>query len=185
MFAGKDEVFDAVTVHLDEVETLPPGMRVLAQNAVSAVQAAEIKCNGCLAWGVQYHPEYSLHDIAATFRRHGKRLIEEKFFHDEEELLDYSHQVDALAAQPGNKPLAWRLGVDSQRARQEFPHARNQQLDQSSGPADAQQARARSRMDFRGRHVVVTGGTGALGTALGRRAARSRRRLSPALLARR
>ena len=114
MFAGKDEVFDAVTVHLDEVETLPPGTRVLAQNVVSGVQAAEIKCNGSLAWGVQYHPEYSLHDIAATFRRHGKRLVEEKFFHDENELLDYSHQVDALGSQPGNKPLAWQLGVDSQ-----------------------------------------------------------------------
>lgn len=114
MFAGKDEVFDAVTVHLDEVETLAPGSQVLALNAVSGVQAAEIKCNGTTAWGVQYHPEYTLGDIAATFRRHGKRLVEEKFFHDETELLDYSHQVDALHAAPGNKPLAWQLGVDTQ-----------------------------------------------------------------------
>ena len=96
IFAGKDEVFDAVTIHLDEVETLAPNMQVLALNAFSAVQAAEVKVNGCTAWGVQYHPEYSLADIAASFRRHGKRLIEEKFFNDVDELHDYAETVAVL-----------------------------------------------------------------------------------------
>src|SRR5581483_8483440 len=36
MYVGKLEVFNAPTVHLDEVETLPPGATVLASNAVSA-----------------------------------------------------------------------------------------------------------------------------------------------------
>ena len=90
VFAGKDEVFDAVTIHLDEVEALAPNMHVLALNAFSAVQAAEVTVNGCTAWGVQYHPEYTLADIAASFRRHGKRLIEEKFFNDDDELNDYA-----------------------------------------------------------------------------------------------
>jgi GMP synthase (glutamine-hydrolysing) len=113
VFAGKDEVFDAVTIHLDEVETLAPNMQVLALNAFSAVQAAEVKVNGCTAWGVQYHPEYSLADIAASFRRHGKRLIEEKFFNDHDELNDYAETVSVLHDTPSNKPLAWRLGLDS------------------------------------------------------------------------
>lgn len=113
VFAGKDEVFDAVTIHLDEVETLAPNMQVLALNAFSAVQAAEVKVNGCTAWGVQYHPEYSLADIAASFRRHGKRLIEEKFFNDHDELHDYAETVAVLHDKPNNKPLAWRLGLDS------------------------------------------------------------------------
>ncbi len=43
MYAGKAPVFDAVTVHLDEVETMAPGTTVLAANAQSAVQAAEIR----------------------------------------------------------------------------------------------------------------------------------------------
>ncbi len=64
-----------------------PISTVLAMNAVSGVQAAEVKVNGCTAWGVQYHPEYTLADIAASFRRHGKRLIEEKFFNDNDEVL--------------------------------------------------------------------------------------------------
>jgi GMP synthase (glutamine-hydrolysing) len=113
VFAGKDEVFDAITIHLDEVETLAPNMQVLALNAFSAVQAAEVRVNGCTAWGVQYHPEYSLADIAASFRRHGKRLIEEKFFNDDTELQDYAETVAVLQDKPNNKPLAWRLGLDS------------------------------------------------------------------------
>jgi GMP synthase (glutamine-hydrolysing) len=113
IFAGKDEVFDAVTIHLDEVETLAPNMQVLALNAVSAVQAAEVTVNGCTAWGVQYHPEYSLADIAASFRRHGKRLVEERFFNDDEEVLGYADTVSALHVDPGDKPLAWKLGLDS------------------------------------------------------------------------
>jgi len=113
VFAGKDEVFDAVTIHLDEVETLAPNQRVLAMNAISAVQAAEVRVNGCTAWGVQYHPEYTLADIAASFRRHGKSLIKEKFFNSNDEVISYSANVAALHERPYDKSLAWRLGLDS------------------------------------------------------------------------
>ncbi len=112
MYAGKDEVFNAVTVHLDEVETLAPGTQVLAMNAVSAVQAAEIEYDGMVAWGVQYHPEYSLRDIAATMRRYGKRLVEEQFFTDERSLLEHSHELDSLADDPDQKSLAWKHALD-------------------------------------------------------------------------
>ena len=112
MYAGKDEVFNAVTVHLDEVETLSPGMAVLASNAMSEVQAAEVKANGAIAWAVQYHPEYSLHDIGATIRRYGRRLIEEKFFESEAKLIEHARELDALAEDPHNKALAWRHALD-------------------------------------------------------------------------
>src|SRR5258708_30087163 len=65
MYAGKVDVFNAPTVHLDEVETVAPGTIVLATNAWSAVQSAEIHTNGSVAWGVQYHPEYPLREVAA------------------------------------------------------------------------------------------------------------------------
>src|SRR3954469_9608415 len=80
MYAGKAAVFDAVTVHLDEVETLAPGTTVLASNAQSDVQAAEIKMDGAVAWAVQYHPEFSLHDMAVIVKRYGRQLIKEGFF---------------------------------------------------------------------------------------------------------
>src|ERR1700690_1877837 len=79
MYAGKLDVFNAPTVHLDEVETLAPGMTVLATNAVSAVQSAEIKTNGSVAWGVQYHPEYPLREGAEDVRGIGVRLLGEGF----------------------------------------------------------------------------------------------------------
>jgi len=49
MYRGKGSVFDAVTVHLDEVEILAPGTTVLAANAQSDVQAAEIVVDGAVA----------------------------------------------------------------------------------------------------------------------------------------
>src|SRR5262245_11210985 len=113
MYAGKDEVFDAVTVHMDEVETLSPGMHVLSGNAISQVQAAEVRTSGAVAWGVQYHPEYSLADMATTVRRYGKRLVADAFFSNETDLLAYAHELDALYCDPNNKALAWRLGLDA------------------------------------------------------------------------
>jgi GMP synthase (glutamine-hydrolysing) len=112
MYAGKSDSFDAVTVHLDEVETLAPNTTVLALNAMAGVQAAEIRCNSTTAWGVQYHPEYSLQELAAIVRRTGMRLVEEGFFAAENELLHYADELMALHRQPSNKPLAWRHGVD-------------------------------------------------------------------------
>ncbi len=79
MYVGKLDVFNAPTVHLDEVATIAPGTSVLASNAISDVQSAEIRTNGSVAWAVQYHPEYPLREIAAIVRRIGPRLINEGF----------------------------------------------------------------------------------------------------------
>src|SRR5947209_11918162 len=112
MYAGKVSVFDAVTVHLDEVETLAPGTTVLAINAQSGVQAAEIKVDGAVAWTVQYHPEFSLADMASIVRRYGRRLIREGFFADEAARDAYVADLEAFDREPDNKPLAWRYGID-------------------------------------------------------------------------
>lgn len=112
MYAGKAPVFDAVTVHLDEVETLAPGTTVLATNAQSAVQAAEIRADGGVAWTVQYHPEFSLHDMAVIVRRYGRQLIKEGFFSDDASRDAYMADLQTLDREPANKPLAWRYGID-------------------------------------------------------------------------
>jgi GMP synthase (glutamine-hydrolysing) len=111
MYVGKADVFNAPTVHLDEVETLGQGMTVLASNDVSAVQSADIRTARGLAWGVQYHPEYPLRELAVIVRRIGARLIEEGFFADEQEMRDFARDLDALDRDPGSKRLAWRHGV--------------------------------------------------------------------------
>jgi len=112
MYAGKAATFDAVTVHLDEVETLAPGTTVLASNAHSNVQAAEIGYHGGVAWGVQYHPEFSLADIAVIIRRYGSQLIREGFFPDLAARDAYTADLEMLQHAPGLKPIAWRYGID-------------------------------------------------------------------------
>jgi GMP synthase (glutamine-hydrolysing) len=111
MYVGKFDVFNAPTVHLDEVETLPPGATVLATNAVSAVQSAEIRTNGSVAWAVQYHPEYPLREVAAIVRRIGDRLIEEGFFKDTADIKVFSEDLDTLDVDPECKRLSWRHGI--------------------------------------------------------------------------
>ena len=112
MYRGKDSVFDAVTVHLDEVEILAPGTTVLAANAQSDVQAAEIVVDGAVAWGTQYHPEFSLGDMAAIVRRYGSRLMREGFFADAAARDNYVADLETLDRDPDNTPLAWRYGMD-------------------------------------------------------------------------
>ena len=111
MYVGKFDVFNAPTVHLDEVETLPPGATVLATNGVSEVQSAEIRCNGSVAWAVQYHPEYPLREVAAIVRRIGDRLIEEGFFRDTGDIKNFSEDLDTLDRDPACKRLSWRHGI--------------------------------------------------------------------------
>jgi GMP synthase (glutamine-hydrolysing) len=111
MYVGKLDVFNAPTVHLDEVDALPTGTTVLATNAMSAVQSAEFRTNGSVAWGVQYHPEYPLREIAAIVRRIGARLIEEGFFKDADDIRTFSQDLDILDRDPGCMRLSWRHGI--------------------------------------------------------------------------
>jgi GMP synthase (glutamine-hydrolysing) len=111
MYVGKLDVFNAPTVHLDEVETMAPGTTVLATNAVSDVQSVEIRTNGSVAWAVQYHPEYPLRELAAIVRRIGTRLIGEGFFADETDMTSFAQDLDALDRDPECKRLSWRHGI--------------------------------------------------------------------------
>ena len=111
MYVGKLDVFNAPTVHLDEVETLPPGATVLASNAVSAVQSVEIRTPDSIAWGVQYHPEYPLRELATIVRRIGTGLIREGFFAEEADVKSFAQDLDALDADPDCKRLSWRHGI--------------------------------------------------------------------------
>ena len=111
MYVGKHDVFNAPTVHLDEVETLPPGTIVLATNAMSEVQSVEIRTNGSVAWGVQYHPEYPLRELAAIVRRIGTRLIGEGFFADESGVHGFARDLDTLDSDPECKRLSWLHGI--------------------------------------------------------------------------
>jgi GMP synthase (glutamine-hydrolysing) len=111
MYIGKLDVFNAPTVHLDEVEVLPPGATVLASNATSSVQSVEIKTGNSVAWGVQYHPEYPLRELATIVRRIGTGLIREGFFADESDMKTFAQDLDVLDGDPECKRLSWRHGI--------------------------------------------------------------------------
>lgn len=112
MFADKPLVFEAMTVHLDEVEALPEGARLLATNDHSQVQAAEFTAGLSTCWAVQYHPEYPFREMAAIFRRLRPSLVAEGFFSDEEEEAAFIADLEHFEREPGNKALAWRCGID-------------------------------------------------------------------------
>jgi GMP synthase (glutamine-hydrolysing) len=112
MHARRPAAFDAPAIHSDIVTRLPDNTVVTARNAMSDVQAAEIRFGRGVFWGVQYHPEYRLHDIAAVIRRYGQTLVDEGFFANLAELEHYAGDLAALEANPGRRDIAWRLGVD-------------------------------------------------------------------------
>jgi GMP synthase (glutamine-hydrolysing) len=110
MFAGKPAVFEAITVHRDDVEQMPAGAVPLASNDMG-LQALELRHDRGTFWGVQYHPEYSFNEIAATALRYGATLIEERLFADQAELEAFVAELRALMRDPSDRRLTWKHGL--------------------------------------------------------------------------
>ena len=112
LYSGRPCVFDALCVHLDEVETLPPDAVVLAGNRISSVQGAEIRSGRGVCWGVQYHPEFDFAMIATVVARYGDRLVETGFFPDPAARLRFVEDWRQLQQQPERRDLAWLYGLE-------------------------------------------------------------------------
>jgi GMP synthase (glutamine-hydrolysing) len=110
MFAGKPSVFEAVTVHRDDVDQLPAGTQVLASNEMG-VQAVELQLGPGSIWAVQYHPEYSYAEIAATTLRYADALLGEALFAQRAELEQFVAELRLLMHDPHNRRLAWKHGL--------------------------------------------------------------------------
>ena len=111
MFDDKADVFDAVCTHQDEVCGLPSGVRVLAGNAISAIQAAEFSDGERSFWGVQYHPEFTLAQISVIMRRRAVRLVVDGFATTEADVETLAADYMALHRDPARKDIAWRYGI--------------------------------------------------------------------------
>lgn len=114
LLRDRPPAFDAPAIHTDEVAELPPGALLLASNGVTEVQAAEIRFARGVFWGVQYHPELSLAEVAAALRRQTEDLIEHALARSAEDVEQVAASVDALGEDPDRPDLAWRLGLDAQ-----------------------------------------------------------------------
>ncbi|WP_458438782.1 hypothetical protein [Methylorubrum extorquens] len=87
---------------------------LLAGNRLTAVQAAEIRFDRGVFWGVQYHPEIGLDEVASALRRQADGLIEAGLARDHDDVGAYARQVEALHQEPKRRDLAWQLGLDEQ-----------------------------------------------------------------------
>jgi GMP synthase (glutamine-hydrolysing) len=114
LLAGRPASFDAPAFHSDEVETLPEGGTLLAFNTVTEVQAVEIRHGRGMFWGVQYHPELDMHEIAGALQRQCDDLVSEGYVSNSEDLERYASMVETLHQAPDRKDLAWLLGLDEQ-----------------------------------------------------------------------
>ncbi len=110
LFAGKPAVYEAPTIHRDEIGALPVGATLLASNDMG-LQAAVFTHRRGTFWGVQYHPEYDFLDIAAAAERYGQTLVDEGLFQDLKALKVFSTELRQLQAQPSNAPLLWKHGL--------------------------------------------------------------------------
>ena len=111
LLAGRPASFDAPAVHLDIVAGPTPDCVILASNDLTPIQAAEIRHEGGVFWGVQYHPEFSLAELASILDFLGPVMQSEGFFANPEDHANYVKDLRALHDQPQRQDLAWRYGL--------------------------------------------------------------------------
>jgi GMP synthase-like glutamine amidotransferase len=114
LLGGRPASWDAPAIHGDEVESLPPGATLLASNGVTKVQAAEVRFGNGVFWGVQYHPELAIGEIAAALRRQADDLVEAGLAEDVGEVGQRADQLGELHRTPDRRSLRWMLGVDQE-----------------------------------------------------------------------
>lgn len=114
MLAGRPASWDALTIHFDEVESLPDSAVCLAGNGRSDVHAAEIRCEGARFWAVQYHPELSPAEIGAALRRQAEALVEEGIASSTGVVGERAALFERLQDEPDGREVRWLLGIDEE-----------------------------------------------------------------------
>lgn len=114
MLFGRSPSFDAPAVHSDEVQELPPSAILLASSKETRVQAAEIQFDKGIFWGVQYHPEISLHEVANALKNEQRELCQTGFIQDGQDLHDFVARLNLLHENPARLDLAWQMGLSSE-----------------------------------------------------------------------
>jgi GMP synthase (glutamine-hydrolysing) len=114
LLAGRPAAYDAPAIHLDIVTLPPADCTVLASNALAPVQAAEIRHEGGVFWGVQYHPEFTLTETAVILRRLADSMVTEGFSDSRESGLSYAQALITLDKDRSRADLAWRHGISAE-----------------------------------------------------------------------
>ena len=112
LYRGKKGVFDAWISHDDEITHLPSGAQILASNDFTRVQSVSVTYKGGDFWGLQYHPEYDLHEMARLVHCRREKLTGIGFFKDMEAADIFVNDLEALHQDSSRKDISWRLGID-------------------------------------------------------------------------
>jgi GMP synthase (glutamine-hydrolysing) len=112
MMRGRKPVFEAFISHVDEATVLPPGAQLLAGNEFTRVQAVAVTHGRGEFWGLQYHPEYDLHEMARLTVAREKKLIDAGLYRTPEDLQRHVELMEALHDEPDRKDLRWQLVID-------------------------------------------------------------------------
>jgi len=113
LYEGKANVFDAFISHVDEITHLPPGAVLLASNDFTRVQSVSVTYQGGTFWGLQYHPEYDLHEMARLTWCRIPKLMSLGFFRTREDGEAYVDLLETLHQDPSRYDIAWKLGIDA------------------------------------------------------------------------
>ncbi|NQV85150.1 MAG: type 1 glutamine amidotransferase [Rhodospirillales bacterium] len=112
LYEGKADVFDGYISHVDEITEMPEGAVRLAGNDFTHVQSVSVDYLGGKFWGLQYHPEYDLHEMARLTWCRIDKLMELGFFKDRQAGEDYVALLETLHRDPSRTDIAWLLGID-------------------------------------------------------------------------
>lgn len=114
LLEGRPMVFDAPCIHLDAVTEPAPGTTILASNAMAMVQAAEIRHDNGMFWGVQYHPEFTLSYLARLLMLNVPLHVEEGRFLNEDQAHHYCKDLADLCHDNSLSHVAWRYGIGAE-----------------------------------------------------------------------
>ena len=64
-------------------------------------------------WSTQYHPEYSLYDVARLIAAREELLTGEGYFTNHEDLTEYVDKLETIYKDPSRKDLRWKLAIDN------------------------------------------------------------------------
>jgi GMP synthase (glutamine-hydrolysing) len=112
LFKEKPAVFEAYISHDDMVTEIPEGGVVLATNEFTPIQALAVTHKKGTFWSVQYHPEYSLYEMASLIIAREEILLQGGFFKHPDELKAMVEKMKQLFREPERKDLRWQLVID-------------------------------------------------------------------------
>ncbi len=111
MYTGKQPQFDGFIMHLDEVCAIPESAAILATNEHTHVQAIAVQYANGEFWATQYHPEFTLYEMAQLVGARKHYIVEEGFFEKESDMEPLVNNMIALSQQPDNAELRQKLNI--------------------------------------------------------------------------